>query len=384
MMDKKDVAVLGMWLNNNYGAVLTYYALNWALSKLGYTQYIINHIPYSWKINSYPNGISEKFANKHFNLTEYADRPTDLLSLNDKFDTFIVGADQVFRYEFVKHFEDIYFLNFVNLNKKILSFGSSFGLERFTGSELDKGRVNYLLSRFDFLSSRELDGLRVFKEQFGLEASFMLDPVFLPPLSLYTGIMDSTDQRDTVVYYFIHGEKEKLDFANSIAQKYGLRAFNMRRPGNSIEGWLTDLFTAKYVVTDSFHCTCFSIIFNKNFYTLSNFPIEMDFRFETIKKLFPEVKDNIQQKNAAAAFFVNYEFDIQWDNVNLRKEALNNESLELMKFALDTPKCEVSLQQQGFEKLYFDLFNKLVRLDRITYNIEQRLSKYKDFISREF
>ena len=63
----------------------------------------------------------------------------------------------------------------------------------------------------------------------------------------------------------------------------------------AVEEWLAYLHNAKYVITDSYHGTCFSMIFEKNFVTVKNREAA---RFETFA-LFGEVNDRIFENEAS-------------------------------------------------------------------------------------
>ena len=53
------LALLNFWFSNNYGAILTCYALQKTILLLGNDVYVLNY-----RNDKYKHGISEKFANK--------------------------------------------------------------------------------------------------------------------------------------------------------------------------------------------------------------------------------------------------------------------------------------------------------------------------------
>lgn len=67
--------------------------------------------------------------------------------------------------------------------------------------------------------------------------------------------------------------KKKEEFVNAIGESKNLSVKIIRADENaelSIPEWLSLFRDAKYIVTDSFHGTLFSIIFRKDFVTIGN------------------------------------------------------------------------------------------------------------------
>lgn len=106
-----------MWWSNNYGACLTAYALQQMLKKLGYDSLLANYV-YQNK-NGFDNSLSDKFARKYLRTTKRLLNQKDLIKLNELTNTFIVGSDQVFRYDYL---DNSYFLDFVPRKAKKLHF----------------------------------------------------------------------------------------------------------------------------------------------------------------------------------------------------------------------------------------------------------------------
>ena len=87
----------------------------------------------------------------------------------------------------------------------------------------------------------------------------------------------------------------------------------------TVEEWLSYFRNADFVITDSYHGTCFSMIFEKNFVTVKN--RESD-RFATFS-LFPEIQNRILEKDAQYDVTEFIE-DIDYDAVN-KKLAVETE-----------------------------------------------------------
>lgn len=105
------------WENNNYGALLTAYALNKYINSLGYNAYNIDYVP-SWGKNSISTSNFSDFRAKYLPLTSRCETIDELKALNKNFGIFIVGSDQVFNWDFISKDFGVYFFSFVNDENK--------------------------------------------------------------------------------------------------------------------------------------------------------------------------------------------------------------------------------------------------------------------------
>ena len=90
---------------------------------------------------------------------------------------------------------------------------------------------------------------------------------------------------------------------------------------------------AEYVFTDSFHCSVFSILFNKQFVTFYRFnntsKNSRNSRIDSLFELFG-LKDRLYNGN----LIDQADGEIDFDNVNRKVEKLRQESLNFLKQAL--------------------------------------------------
>ena len=192
--EKYDVAVLNYARYTNYGGILTAYAVQRTISKLGYVTKTIdfvcdsiynirkkNNFTYKGKIL-----IADGFK-KYFDLTEECHNYQDLKNLNHKADTFIVGSDQVWRHggehlwqwnvlPFIRY-RGVYFLSFADNCKKLISCSASFGVDEFEGNEIITTLTKHFLKRFDYISVREESGVDICKNVFDVNATHTIEPV---------------------------------------------------------------------------------------------------------------------------------------------------------------------------------------------------------------
>ena len=113
MKDKYDVAVYGLWYGNNYGSIITYYALTRVLESLNYTYAMIrNPLGREIDIDALNRSHPLKFARDRYEVTPLL--PINRLSeLNNNFSAFVLGSDQMWNYNLSRPYGQSYFFDFV-------------------------------------------------------------------------------------------------------------------------------------------------------------------------------------------------------------------------------------------------------------------------------
>lgn len=272
LYDKYDCGIMNYWASWNYGAILTCFALQELVKSFGFTTQIINFRPKVWdNKKEYPrNDAKLNFVNKYFNLSKVCKNKKDLTKLNDNYDTFIVGSDQVWNWGY--NLKYLYFLDFVKNSKKKISCAASMIFEKFNQGENVKTAIEYYIKRFDAVSVRELDNVLVCKNEFNVDAACILDPVFLIDKNVYENLYKQSNKnlsKKFIAVYVFEYDNNIAKFVNKIATENDLEIVIMNR-GESIEDWLYYIKNAELVITDSYHGTCFSIIFEKQVLPLTN------------------------------------------------------------------------------------------------------------------
>lgn len=299
--EQKFDAVLVLWFSCNYGNAITNYALYKALENIGKKVVVID----SFGIR--PRMKFKDFAKQYFKLSSELFPSITTKYLLNCSENFIVGSDQVWNYEFSRVVNDNgYFqLSFVPNGKNKMSYGSSFGQRNRACESSKQQYYKQLYQRFDHASSREKFGVEVLQQMFEVKGEYVLDPVFLLTSQDYAELIKEkyVPKRKYILTYILTPTAEKLDYVQKLQQKLGedvdvvniidaepvLREKNMAffkseenvKSDISPEEFLTLFANAEYVVSDSYHGTCFSIIFHKQFMAFVNRESE---RFETFKE----------------------------------------------------------------------------------------------------
>lgn len=285
---KYDVGIVGWWYNENYGGTLTYFALNRILEEMGLTVLMIERASVNPSRPVDTSTIPRRFARKYYNISRIY-HPYKMGELNHVCSAFISGSDQLFSPYLWEYSGPPYYLDFVDPSKNMISYASSFG-NSYEAEEKFKMTVSYYLRRFNALSVREDYGVDIMRDQFGLTAQKVLDPVFVCDPAEYDALADRSQvrpegkyllsfildpdpgRRNAILYV---KEQTKLPFINLIhAMDFEENARKLNLPETraniDVEDFLQYYRNAEFIITDSFHGTCFAIIFRKPFIAIAN------------------------------------------------------------------------------------------------------------------
>lgn len=268
----------------NYGAVLQSYALCRYLSDLGNDVRIIDYYPFKYKktfiqafltkhLKLIPSRLKEiskekqieSFRSKHLNRTQYFSRGKKLKDFD--FDCYICGSDQIWNESFLQYGERgmaySYFLDFAPEEKIIASYAASFGTARY--KEHLKPHIKKYLNRFDFISVRENTGIDILND-IGIEDCRVVpDPTLLLEKADYEKLLLPNSKENK--YNFVYMLHRKLSDAENVMKSLNENE-NIVCDNIGIEEWLTNIYYAEHIITNSFHGVVFSIIFEKPFTAL--------------------------------------------------------------------------------------------------------------------
>ena len=113
MGKKYDVAIYGLWYGNNYGSMITYYALSKVLESMNLTYAMIkNPLGSNVDVNKLCRSHPLRFAAEQYEITPLL-RLNEMGKLNDSFDTFLLGSDQMWNYYLSKNYKQSYYFDFL-------------------------------------------------------------------------------------------------------------------------------------------------------------------------------------------------------------------------------------------------------------------------------
>ncbi len=320
--EMKKVAFVTSYYVNNYGTFLQTYATQEMLRKLGCTPELIS-VKRFWGeikakrrryflrqaltssmgiqksgiffsrivkrigLGSYAKGaqkrenVFEDFREEKLQFSPIYNTVKELHdSIMERYEAVIVGSDQLWLPGNVVG--DYFTLSFVPDGVNRISYSTSFGQKNIP-KEL-KDQIRHFITRINYLSVREKSGQKIINDITGRRSQVVLDPVLLFDRDYWEGQFDNTPIiKGEYIFCYILGKKKcGRKFAHALKSKYNYRIVNLPNLDEYI--WNDDkysdislydanpfdflnlIFNAKYVITDSFHCTAFSILFHKTFF----------------------------------------------------------------------------------------------------------------------
>ena len=301
-MPPYDVGILGWWFEDNwtnYGSTLSYYALMEYVSSLGLSVCMLTS-PYH-----HANAASD-FIRKHGYVISPTYSFNDFYKHNSKINTFLIGSDQLWFYNCYKSWKHILFLDFAFENKKKIAYATSFGHKDPKIPSHEIPTLEKLLKKFDAISVRENDGIKILESLFHIVSVQAIDPVFLCDIKNWDDISNDAKRKvngDYIFTYMLDPSEEKKKLLRKVSEKLGVpivsitdRQYDKLKKETmlidygilrdaSINELVYHIKNAKYIVTDSYHGTCFSLIFCKPFCSIVN-PKRGTSRFDTLSTLF--------------------------------------------------------------------------------------------------
>ena len=279
---KYEGVITNFWGVPNFGATLSAYAIQQYFKQHGKNY----HLLHKYKLTDY----TKEFAKKYLKITHYISNDIQYKELNRCVNNFVLGTDQVFRAEFnfMPSFKRGLY-GFTSFFKKRTAFSGSFGTSHLDEMNfIDKLKYTKLLRRFDAISVREISGIELCKKELNLKAQFIIDPVFLIDKNMWINMAPDTDNKykNKIVCYFLNTKKhiEKDKIKDYIKKKTGKEVVEIINEEIPIEEFISAIRDADGIVTNSFHCTCFSIIFNKKVLGIQR--KAFDARFANLVELF--------------------------------------------------------------------------------------------------
>lgn len=237
---------------------------------------------------------------REYNIKKFSDRYLNIKydycvkkDLNDRYDYFVVGSDQVWNPHWVN--SDDVFLEFASSNKRI-AYAASIGV-----SEIPKGKEAFFKKGFDgmaHISVREHAGAEIIKELTGKEVSVVLDPTLTLTGEQWSEIIQRPawyKDEEYIMVFFLSKLPDLVRIEiERIAKENDLKIIDLMDKSkidyytSSPEEFLYLIKHASLVYTDSFHCTVFSILFKTAFVNCSreNMGMNMDSRMDTLLGMF--------------------------------------------------------------------------------------------------
>lgn len=325
-MGKKKVEVITLHRTVNYGSVLQAYATQYVLEKLGYQVEFIDYYPERLHMLGMLKRIKNKserlskslflrtiarmlilpsyikrfavfkrFVKKKLKMTDITYLTEEQIEKNMPFaDVYCTGSDQVWNVGWNEKFDSPFYLRFVPKDKKRIAYSASFGKAKL--EDWEKNDTKVCLEKYDFIAMREKSGVEIVNNLGIKNAVQVLDPTLLLTKEEWTSLIsDRYANREYILMYNINHNRKLHEYAKKLSKLKNLPliyiSYNFHDGFNyghlkcniKVEDFLSLIAHAKYVLTDSFHCTAYSINFNKDL--LVAYPEKFSTRLVSIVEL---------------------------------------------------------------------------------------------------
>lgn len=312
------IGILTLALHANYGGILQAYALQTVLKRMGHEAETLQ-LPFYRKLPwwkwpySYPKRFVKRYLlgdRKERIFLEQWLRRTDLPLLKfigefqkrhmairvvrnfneikeGEYDAFVVGSDQIWRPSYFQGSVTDAYLGFARRWKEVkrVAYAASFGTDEWEYTPRQTRRCRELVKLFDAVSVRERAAVELCRTRLDCEARHLLDPTLLLTAGDYLRLVEESRMPAVEVgllTYILDESAETREAVQCVAGRLGCVPFraNSRyedkdaplpeRVQPPVERWLRCFQDARFVITDSFHATVFSILFGKPFLVLVN------------------------------------------------------------------------------------------------------------------
>ena len=204
----------------------------------------------------------------------------------EKYSAVVTGSDQLWSPAGLP--TNFYNLMFVPDNIRKISIASSFGVKNIPWYQVS--RTRHFLNRIEFVSMRENRGSEIVKELTGRDVPTILDPVLMFDEKEWLDLIPTQKEYIGEPYlfaYFLGANRSHREAVTSAARELGCKVVALRHLDQYVEAdehfgdfapydvgpsrFLNLLRGAKYVCTDSFHGSVFSIIHHKSFVVFNRY-----------------------------------------------------------------------------------------------------------------
>jgi hypothetical protein len=234
-----------------------------------------------------------------------------------------------------------YFLDFGDNNLKRIAYAASFGRNFLTKEEISIGPK--LLQRFTAVGVREVTGIDLCK-QLGVDNAVLVpDPTIFLSRDEWLKIAEDSD-------YFKVNEKKIFVYmiGNEDNSKIHKTAYYINKDKNTVyvssDGydtksnafptigqWIGLINAADFVITNSFHGTIFSLLFNKDFITMTRdgMSSKMNVRTKSILEKF-DIVHRLLESYDPQTIENAIRNEINWDKINQEMQTFKSIGIDFL------------------------------------------------------
>lgn len=238
------------------------------------------YIAIRYPIEKYAQVKFDRMRKRYLKMTNRCSSHEELAKLAA--DAFMTGSDQVWGPMMNGQYDSAYFLQFAPKGSRKLAYAASFGKTKLDAATVEA--YQKMLASYDKIAVREKSAVEML-DDWGVNNCLgqVLDPTLLLDKSEWMNLLIKQNDLDKykgkkyILVYQIHNDPKLSDCAKRLAKHTGMELLRVNpmfhqilRGGKffccpDLSEFLSLIANASCIVTDSFHGTCFSINFGKQF-----------------------------------------------------------------------------------------------------------------------
>ena len=219
--------------------------------------------------------VFDQFTHQYLRLTKRYHSNEELKADPPVADLYIAGSDQIWNTLFPNGKDPAFYLNFVPQGKKKISYAASFATKEIADGWTPF--VKKMLANLDAVSVREKSSLPLLSSLGRPDGVAVCDPVFLLDRNEWEKIMNKTVSldEDYILTYDFENNPTIKEITQNIKKEKGYKIYNVGpfkmnyADKNFVNAgpleFLSLVKHSSFVISNSFHATAFSLIFQKNF-----------------------------------------------------------------------------------------------------------------------
>ncbi|WP_308636706.1 polysaccharide pyruvyl transferase family protein [Paenibacillus silvisoli] len=346
-----NICIVTVHNSLNYGSYFQAYALNKVISESGHSTCFLDtkaRKPFKQTVFSVVKRLlKNKSSDAKFLITKYnhfrrAANAFQICNNDDisikKQDVFVFGSDEIWNIS-RKEFEDfpIFFGIGMPKDSYLVSYAPSINTTTLDALK-NKSHFVEAINRFNNISVRDRHSKNVLSKLTSKSINIVLDPTFLLEKSFYRTLeVDCNESKYILVYSYGHKMTQKrIEQIKNFAKLKNLKLISVGNildwcdysiPASPFE-FLSYINKADFILTDTFHGTVFSIIYNKAFVSFCDDNTKIS---EVLSQF------NLQSRNCNSDSVLEAVLDerIEYNEVNILIQKYVEDSMRYLSLSID-------------------------------------------------
>lgn len=291
----------------------------------------------------------DEFVAKHFFLSKKCNSISDVQELCDEYHTILLGSDQLWGPADL--IRDYHTLRKFPKGKKRVAYATSFGVANLPA--FLNTVVKDFIPQIECVSVREKSGQNLIQKICGRDVPVVVDPTMLLSKEQWkTVFSENRIINDRYVFcYFLGENKNHIQAVKKFCNEKKIKIVSILHPENyNIKKYrfadiypdgvgpaefLNLIYNAEYVVSDSFHASVFSVIFNKKFMVFDRYNSaskeSRNTRIENLLNMLQLTDRYFTYQDMLSSLM---DKEINWDLVSRKLELCRNYSIEYLENSL--------------------------------------------------